>query len=102
MGEDAYLEAVEPPKMTMSLSCLEILPITLTKTGVEVLKNVLDTYTSAVSKGIVSKYTDLPPFIVRNETELIIELLLDESDFEVSKSTSYLLEHIFLNFKIEI
>lgn len=79
------MDALEPPKASISVSCTDSLPITLTKTSIEVLKQGIDTYTSAVTKGIINKVADLPPFIVKNELGVVVELLLDESDFQVQK-----------------
>lgn len=82
-GDEGYLEAVEPPKVAISINCSEVLPITVTKTGLEVLKQVTDTYTSAVTSGITKKIADSPPFIIKNETGLVAELLLKKSNLQV-------------------
>ncbi|KAK6631306.1 hypothetical protein RUM44_005832 [Polyplax serrata] len=101
-GDDGYLEAVEPPKVSVTISCSDVLPITLTKTGLDVLKSVVDTYTSAVTRRIVKTIVDLPPFIIKNETGLMAELLLEESNLQVCKTISSQYKIVKLESKSEV
>lgn len=94
------MEAVEPPKVSVTISCSDVLPITLTKTGLDVLKSVVDTYTSAVTRRIVKTIVDLPPFIIKNETGLMAELLLEESNLQVGSPVGFLLAKKKENLKI--
>ncbi|KAL1140359.1 hypothetical protein AAG570_000291 [Ranatra chinensis] len=69
--------------MTINITSKEILPISVTKTCLDVLKQLGASFTDAIYKPTEQMMQQMPQFILKNDTGLSITLLLNDSDFKV-------------------
>lgn len=71
-----------PPTMSIEVSSKENLELTMTKTCLEVLTNLGKAFQSAVKEGPEQPKT-VSPYMVQNDTGLVITLLLNRGSFKI-------------------
>ncbi|XP_058806498.1 intermembrane lipid transfer protein Vps13 isoform X2 [Phymastichus coffea] len=79
-------ELQQKSKMSIDITSSENLEITVTKTCLEVLKQLGNAFSNAMVAGNKTSTTTLAPYILKNETGLPITLDLEQSNFKVAES----------------
>ncbi|KAJ8665252.1 hypothetical protein QAD02_006914 [Eretmocerus hayati] len=75
-------------KMSIDISSSENLEITVTKTCLDVLKQLGNAFSNAMEVGKKTSKKEVAPYVLKNETGITITLDLDNSHFKVAEDES--------------
>lgn len=79
-------------QMSIDIQSSDNLEITVTKSCLEVLQQLADAFSSAMDLTSETSSSKLAPYVLKNETGLMLELDLEASHFQVLTKTSELFE----------
>lgn len=101
-ASESDFDEIPAPKILVTMLSTEKLELTVTKTCLEVMQNLLENFTSAVTHGTTSATADVPEFVVKNETGTLVELNLEKSSLEIRGIEKHKTFHVEAGKQVEL